>query len=175
MYAHGDQPFPSKFFQHRQRLLRLGQVVDCCVACTVQCILSRRCQLFRWYVVKRKGTAKTTWVIRSGGPQVHNHLRARAGDSADGGMVHMYRDRSIARILNQRRRLKSVLDVLQGIRSFRVLHFSWARTFSENGRKSSQVGPLGSATLEHPGLESPFSWLPIFLGHALYFLTKGSN
>ena len=133
MYAHGDQPFPSKFFQHRQRLLRLGQVVDCCVDCTVQCILSRRCQLTRWNVVKRKGTAKKTWVIRSGGPQVHNHLRARAGS-----MVHMYRNRSIAPLLNQRRRLKSALDVLQSIRSFRVLYFSWARTFSENGRKSSQ-------------------------------------
>ena len=58
-------------------------------------------------------------MVRLGGPKVQNLLRARAGESANGGLS------SNAPFLNQRPRFKSVLDVIQ-----RVLYFSWARTFS---------------------------------------------
>ena len=43
--------------------------------------------------------------------------RAEPRHRADGDLVHMYRDSSVAPILNQRRALQSVLDVTQGIRA----------------------------------------------------------
>ena len=60
---------------------------------------------------------KGSLVVHLGGPEVHRHLRARAGDSDDGSLVHSYIDSTIAPMLNQWRRLKSVLDVIQGVRA----------------------------------------------------------
>ena len=60
---------------------------------------------------------RKTRVVRLGSPGVHNNLRVRAGDSTDGVKLHLFRDTSISPILNQRRRLQSVLIVIQGIRS----------------------------------------------------------
>ena len=58
-----------------------------------------------------------TRAVQMGGAKVHHHLRSRSGDRVDGDLVHMYRDSSIAPILNQRRRLQSVPGVTQGIRA----------------------------------------------------------
>ena len=51
--------------------------------------------------------------VRFGGLEVRNNLTARAGDSADCSVVHMYRDSSEEPSLHQRCRLKPVLDVMQ--------------------------------------------------------------
>ena len=55
---------------------------------------------------------------------MHNTLRARAWDDADGMLAHMYRDKWMSPIFNLRRRLKIVLDV---IRCIRASGFSLAR------------------------------------------------
>ena len=52
-----------------------------------------------------------------GRPNVQNTLRSRTGDDAHGMLLHMHRGSSISPILNQRRRLTTVLDVIQGIRA----------------------------------------------------------
>ena len=58
-----------------------------------------------------------TRVVRLGGPEVHGHLGARAKDGAGGVLVRMLRDSSSAPMLNQRRRKKTVLDVIQCLRA----------------------------------------------------------
>ena len=44
--------------------------------------------------------------VRRGGPEMHSTLRAKAGDDADGMLLHMYRHSSISQ------RLKTVQDVI---------------------------------------------------------------
>ena len=53
-------------------------------------------------------------VVRLGGPKVRK-VRGSAVDPADGGDIHLYRDSSIAPLLDLRRRLKVVFDLLGGI------------------------------------------------------------
>ena len=103
--------FPWRSFvpfkvHHRQLLLHLGSLVHCCRVCT--------CNV---YGLARGPLLLKTRVVRLGDPEAHNHLRARAGDRAEGSLVHMYRDCSIAPILFQRRRLKSVFVLFQGSRA----------------------------------------------------------
>ena len=53
-------------------------------------------------------------LVRLGGPKVRK-VRSSAVDRADGVGVHLYRDSSTALLLDLRRRLKVVFDVLGGI------------------------------------------------------------
>ena len=53
-------------------------------------------------------------VVRLGGPKVLK-VRGSAVDPADGGDVHQYRDSSLAPLLDLRRRLKVVFDLLGGM------------------------------------------------------------
>ena len=52
-----------------------------------------------------------------GGPllPVVGKARADVADPQDGQFVHLYKDRSVAGLITQRRRLMSVMEVLDGI------------------------------------------------------------
>ena len=97
-----------------------------------------------------------TRAVRIGGPKVHHHLRARAGNKAGGDLVHMYRDTSVAPILSQRRRLQSVLDVIQGIRAA-GFPLSRGLELSRRWNKVITAGPVGTlssvTTHENPGFD----------------------
>ena len=64
-------------------------------------------------LVLGRGTARFR-VVRLGGPKVRK-VRSSAVDRADGVGVHLYRDSSTAPLLDLRRRLKVVFDILGGI------------------------------------------------------------
>ena len=49
--------------------------------------------------------------VRLGGP-LRRPVRRNAADAREGGEVHLYRDSSAAPLLDLRRRLKAVMDVL---------------------------------------------------------------
>ena len=53
-------------------------------------------------------------VVRLGGPKVRK-VRGSTVDPAGGGDVHLYRDSSLAPLLDLRRRLKVVFDLLGGV------------------------------------------------------------
>ena len=55
--------------------------------------------------------------VRLGGPEVRDTFRAGAEDDTDGTLVHMYRDSSVSPVVNQRRSLNTVPDVIQGVRA----------------------------------------------------------
>ena len=67
--------------------------------------------------IRKRGGMLQNGSVRLGGPEVHNTLRARAGDDANGMLVYIYRDSSISLVLNWRRKLKTFLVVIQGIRA----------------------------------------------------------
>ena len=52
--------------------------------------------------------------VRLGGPKMHS-ARARCADPGDGAQVDLYRDSSIAPLIDLRRRLRAVLDVVCAI------------------------------------------------------------
>ena len=64
-------------------------------------------------LVLGRGTARFR-VVRLGGPKVRK-VRGSAVDPADGGCIHLYGDSSTAPLLDLRRRLKVVFDILGGI------------------------------------------------------------
>ena len=85
-------------------------------------------------------------VFRLGGPKVRN-VRGSAVDPADGEHVHLYRDSSLAPLLDLRRRLKVVFDLLGGmIRD----GFTLARSFELTDQWSCilSAGPLHPVTME---------------------------
>ena len=100
-------------------------------------------------LLRKSGRMLKTRAFRKGGPKVHHHLRARAGESADGDLVHMYRDSTIAPILNQRRGLQSVPTCYSGNPCFWILSISRAGALSamEQGYHSGASWSLSSVTL----------------------------
>ena len=52
--------------------------------------------------------------VRLGGPKVRR-IRARCSDPGDGALVDLYRDHSVAPLVDLRRRLRAVLDILAAI------------------------------------------------------------
>ena len=61
-------------------------------------------------LVLGRGTARLR-VVRLGGPKIRK-VRGNAVDPVDGRDVHLYRDSSLAPLLDLRRRLKVVFDIL---------------------------------------------------------------
>ena len=96
-------------------------------------------------LVLGRGTARFR-VVRLGGPKVRK-LRSSAVDPADGVGFHLYRDSSTTPLLDLRRRLKVVFDILGGIlregftltRSFE-LAYQWSCILS--------AGPLHPVTMD---------------------------
>ena len=60
-----------------------------------------------------RGTARYR-VVRLGGPEVRK-ARSSVADAHDAGDVFMFRDSSIAPLLDLRRRLKAVMDMLDSM------------------------------------------------------------
>ena len=52
--------------------------------------------------------------VRLGGPKVRR-IRARCSDPGDGALVDLYRDHSVAPLVDLRRRLRAVLDIIAAI------------------------------------------------------------
>ena len=52
--------------------------------------------------------------VRLGGPKVRR-VRARCSDPGDAALVYLYRDHSVAPLVDLRRRLRAVLDVIAAI------------------------------------------------------------
>ena len=65
---------------------------------------------FAWVGVLRASTR-----VRLGGPKVRE-ARARCADAGDGAQIDLYRDSSVAPLVDLRRRLRAVLDVLAAVR-----------------------------------------------------------
>ena len=92
-----------------------------------------------------RGVARFS-VVRLGGPEMRS-ARARCADPADGAQVDLYRDNSIAHLIDLRRRLRSVLDVVGAIgRS----GYSLARglELTRQWERVLRVCPLGTVTGE---------------------------
>ena len=64
-------------------------------------------------LIMGRGTARMR-VVRLGGPKVRKALK-NAADAHEGGDVFMYRDSSVAPLLNLGRRIKAVMDVLDAM------------------------------------------------------------
>ena len=96
-------------------------------------------------LVLGRGTARLR-VVRHGGPKVRK-VRGNAVDSADGGSVYLYRDSSLAPLLDLRRRLKVVFD-LHGVMIWDG--FTLARSFELTGQWSCilSAGPLHPVTMD---------------------------
>ena len=73
--------------------------------------------------------------------------RARCSDPADGALVDLYRDRSVAPLVDLRRRLKAVLDVIAAIgrSGFTV---SWSLELTRQWGCIVAGGPQGIVTAE---------------------------
>ena len=85
-------------------------------------------------------------MVRLGGPKVRK-VRGSAVDPADGGYVHLHRDSYLAPLLDLRRRLKVVFDLLGGmIRD----GFTLARSFELTAQWSCilSAGPLYPVTMD---------------------------
>ena len=96
-------------------------------------------------LVLGRGTARFR-VVRLGGPKVRK-VRGSAVDPADGGGIHLHRDSSTAPLLDLRRRLKVVFDILEGI--IRE-GFTLARSFELSNQWSCilSAGPLHPVTMD---------------------------
>ena len=96
-------------------------------------------------LVLGRGTARFR-VVRLGGPKVRK-VRSSAVDPADGVGVHLYRDSSTAPLLDLRRRLKVVFDILGGILRE---GFTLARSFELASQWSCilSAGPLYLVTMD---------------------------
>ena len=96
-------------------------------------------------LVLGRGAARLR-VVRLGGTKVRN-VRSGAVDPADGGDIHLYRDSSIAPLMDLRRRLKVVFDLLCGVIRD---GFSLARSFELTDQWSCifSAGPLHPVTMD---------------------------
>ena len=85
-------------------------------------------------------------VVRLGGPKVRK-VRGDAVDRVDGRDVHLYRDSSLARLLDLRRRFKVVFDILGDMLEN---GFTLARSFELTAQRSCilSAGPLHPVTME---------------------------
>ena len=106
-------------------------------------------------------------VVRLGGPKMRS-ARARCADPGDGAQVDLYRDRSTAPLIDVRRRLKAVLDVVGAIdRSW----YSLPRglEFTRQWRRVLRFSPLGTVTEERlravSGLNLPGFGVEVGLMH----------
>ena len=84
-------------------------------------------------------------VVRLGGPMV-KRARGNAADTVDGADVFLYRDSSIAPLLDMRRRFKAVMDVLSAMIRYGV---SLARSveLTDQWDRILAAGPLCPVTL----------------------------
>ena len=84
--------------------------------------------------------------VRLGGPKVRK-ARARCADPGDGAQVDLYRDASAAPLVDLRRRLRAVLDVLVAIRRS---GFSVSRGLELTRQWDAILvsGPMGTVTAE---------------------------
>ena len=80
------------------------------------------------------------------GPRVRR-FRARCSDPGDGALVDLYRDRSVAPLVDARRRLRAVLDVIANIgrSGFTV---SRGLELTRQWRSVVAGGPQGTVTAE---------------------------
>ena len=85
------------------------------------------------FILRKGRELLKTRSVRLGRPKVHSIFCAWASADADGSVVHMYRDSSVAPILNQRRKLKNVLDDMQGMR---VKESSLSQVVTDRGDNS---------------------------------------
>ena len=85
--------------------------------------------------------------VRLGGPKIRR-ARARCADPGDGAQVDLYRDSSIASLIDLRRRLRALLDVSGSIRSS---GFSVGRglELTRQWHKVVRAGPQGTVTRDH--------------------------
>ena len=113
-------------------------------------------------LVLGRGTARLR-VVRRGGHKVRK-VRGSAVDPADGGDIHLFRDSSIALLLDLRRRLKVVFDLLGGmIRN----GFSLARSFELTDQWSCilSAGPLHPVTMDDLlSVQSGLGWFREVVG-----------
>ena len=84
--------------------------------------------------------------VRLGGPRVRK-ARARCADPGDGAQVDLYRDASIAPLVDLRRRFRAVLDALV---AFRRSGFSVSRGLELTRQWDAILasGPMGNVTAE---------------------------
>ena len=82
--------------------------------------------------------------VRLGGPKVRK-ARARCSDPGDGAQVDLYRDASVAPLVDLRRRFRAVLDVLAAIRRS---GFSVSRglELTRQWDAITVAGPMGTVT-----------------------------
>ena len=82
--------------------------------------------------------------VRLGGPKVRK-ARARCAHPGDGAQVDLYRDASVAPLVDLRRRLRAVLDVLAAVRRS---GFSTSRGLELTRQWDAVVaaGPMGTVT-----------------------------
>ena len=102
-------------------------------------------------------------VVRLGGHQVRK-ARANVADALGAADVFLYRDSSIAPLLDMRRRFKTVMDVLDAMIRYGVLSFPVGRTHCSVGRILA-AGPLCPVALDDlsavPGLGISDFILPV--------------
>ena len=82
--------------------------------------------------------------VRLGGPKVRK-ARARCLDPGDGALVDLYRDASVAPLVDLKRRFRSVLDILSAMRRF---GFSVSRGLELTRQWDAilAAGPMGNVT-----------------------------
>ena len=138
------QNMPMESIRKQQNSLNAGNVFSAweswSTASEVHHAMHTVQQVARWspqWYLKKKGMLKT----RVSALAAPKYMTPGCSCCGDGSLVHMYRDSSIAPNLNQRRRLKTVLDVLQSVRDSGFSISRWLE-LSKRWKNVITAGPL---------------------------------
>ena len=92
--------------------------------------------------------------VQLGGPWVRR-ARANASDALDAADVFLYRDRSIAPLLDMRRRFKAVMDLLDAMVRYCV-SFSRSVELTAQWDQILALGPIYPVTLDDLSVDRGF-------------------